>query len=96
MIQIQSAEQFTKAAERMRKERMHVRRAEQSLYEVVNKAKGHVYYVRFTRLNAQTFGSCTCKAGNPGNHRRPVVCKHLCATILFVRALREMRRREGH
>jgi hypothetical protein len=92
MIQIQAPEQITKAGERARKERMHVRRYEPSVYEVANKAKGHTYLVRFSRLHGQTFGSCTCEAGTPTKGQRvPLVCKHLFAAVLFIRAMRQMR-----
>jgi hypothetical protein len=92
MIQIQRKEQFTKAAERLQRERMGVRRAEAHMYEVTNKAKGHTYHVRFTNRDGQTFGSCDCPAGLRHN-RVPLVCKHLCAVIIYLRAIRRMRAR---
>jgi DNA polymerase II large subunit len=92
MIQIQRPEQFTKAQERITKEKLSVRRYESHLYEVTNKAKAHTYLVRFTRQNGQTFGTCTCEAGTPTHGQRvPLVCKHLFAAVLFIRALRQMR-----
>ncbi len=95
MIQIQRREQFTKAEARAKKEKMHVRRYEPSLYEVTNRAKGHSYLVRFERQDGKTFGTCTCEAETPHYGRRvPMVCKHLFAAVLYVRALREMRRHE--
>ena len=97
MIQIQRREQFTKAAERISREKMGVRRYEPHVYEVTNKAKGHAYLVRFEQRHGQTFGTCTCEAGTPTRGQRvPVVCKHLLAAVLFVRALRQMRARAGH
>ena len=97
MIQIQRAEQFAKAAERIAREKMGVRRYEPHVYEVTNKAKQHTYLVRFERHNGQTFGSCTCEAGTPTKGQRiPVVCKHLLAAVLFVRALRSMRAHAAH
>ena len=97
MIQIQRPEQFTKAAERAGRERQHVRRYEPSVYEVTNKVKGHTYLVRFSRVNGQTFGACTCEAGTPTRGQRvPLVCKHLFAAVLFVRALRQMRQHTAH
>lgn len=92
MIQIQSVEQFTRAAERLWNERMGVRRAEPHMYEVTNKAKGVRYHVRFTRLDGQLFAFCDCPAGLR-HGRQPLVCKHLAAVIIFLRAVREMRRR---
>ena len=91
MIQIQSAGQFTKAADRLRKEPQSIRRHEPGLYEVTNKAKGHAYHVRIERRDGLTFGSCTCKAGMR-HGRAPLACKHLAAVIIYLRAIREMRR----
>jgi uncharacterized Zn finger protein len=95
MIQIQRRARFTKAAERLQRERMGVRRSEAHLYEVTNKAKGHTYHVRFTRLDGQLFASCDCPAGIRHN-QKPLVCKHLAATIIYLRAIREMRRAASH
>jgi uncharacterized Zn finger protein len=92
MIQIQRAEQFTRAAERLQNERMSVRRAEAHLYEVTNKSKGVRYHVRFTRRDGSLFASCTCPAGLR-HGRQPLVCKHLAAAIIYLRAIRDMRRR---
>jgi uncharacterized Zn finger protein len=92
MIQIQSPEQFTKAAERLTRERMNVRRAEAHMYEVTNKAKGSRYHVRFTQRDGRTFASCDCPAGLR-HGRAPLVCKHLAAVVIYLRAIREMRKR---
>lgn len=92
MIQIQRAEQFTRAAERLQRERMNVRRYEPHMYEVTNKAKGHSYYVRFTCLDGSLFASCDCPAGLR-HGRQPLVFKHLAAVVIFLRAIRGMRRR---
>jgi hypothetical protein len=78
MIQIQRSEQFTRAAERLTREPQSIRRHEPHLYEVTNKAKGHTYHVRIERRNGLTFGSCTCEAGLPRNHRHePMVWQAL-------------------
>lgn len=91
MIRIQTAEQFTRAAERLTKEHHGVRRYEPGLYEVTNKTKGSQYHVRIERRDGMTFGSCTCPAGlRHGQH--PLVCKHLAAVVIFLRGLRAMRR----
>jgi hypothetical protein len=95
MIQIQRPEQFTKAAERLQREHMGVRRYEPHLYEVTNKTKGSRYHVRFTRRGGQTFASCDCPAGLR-HGRAPLVCKHLAAVVIFLRGLREMRERAMH
>jgi uncharacterized Zn finger protein len=97
MIQIQRREQFARAADRLNKEPQAIRRHEPHLYEVTNKAKGHTYHVRIERQNGQTFGTCTCEAGTPHTGRRvPQICKHLCAVVIYLRALRGMRRRTSH
>lgn len=95
MIQIQRPEQFTRAAERLRKEHHGVRRQEPHLYEVTNKTKGHSYHVRITRRGGMTFGSCTCPAGLR-HGQLPLICKHLAAVVMFLRALRAMRERATH
>jgi len=97
MIRIQRREQFTKAADRLNKEPQSIRRHEPGLYEVTNKAKGHTYHVRTSRENGHTFGTCTCEAGMPSKGRRvPVVCKHLSAVVIYLRALSAMRRAASH
>lgn len=95
MIQIQRRGQFEKAAERLNREPQSIRRREPHLYEVTNKRKGHTYHVRITRMNGETFGSCTCKAGLRHN-RAPLVCKHLAAVVIYLRALQAMRRAASH
>jgi uncharacterized Zn finger protein len=91
VIQIQSAAQFTRAAERLQHERMGVRRAEPHLYEVTNKSKGSQYHVRFTRTSAGLFASCDCAAGLR-HGRAPLMCKHVAAAVMVVRGIQEMRR----
>jgi uncharacterized Zn finger protein len=93
MIQIQRPEQFTKAADRLQREHMGVRRQEPHLYEVTNKTKGHSYHVRITRRGGAVFGSRTCPAGLR-HGRQPLVCKHLAAVVIFLRGIQQMRR--GH
>jgi hypothetical protein len=94
MIQIQSPRQFTRAAERLCSEHMRVTRHESGFYRVQNLTKNHTYFVRVSRRGGKTFGKCTCEAGTPTNRRGvPVVCKHLCAVVMLLRAVREMRRR---
>jgi uncharacterized Zn finger protein len=91
VIQIQNPDQFTKAAERLQRERMGVRRSEAHLYAVTNKAKGVTYNVRFTRQDDSLFASCDCPAGiRHGRH--PLVCKHLAAVVIFLRGIQQMRR----
>jgi uncharacterized Zn finger protein len=95
MIQIQRREQFTKAADRLNREPQSIRRQGPHLYEVTNKTKGTRYQVRITRMNGQTFGSCDCKAGLR-HHAAPLVCKHLAAVVIYLRALKAMRVRASH
>src|SRR2546423_2302855 len=93
MIQIQRRQQFEKAAARLMREPQSIRRHEPGLYIVTNKAKGHSYPVRVERRDGKTFITCGCEAGTP--HTRPhvpMVCKHAAALIIFLRAVREMRR----
>jgi uncharacterized Zn finger protein len=92
MIQIQSATQFTKAAERLQNERMGVRRAEPHMWEVTNKSKGTRYHVRFTRRDDSLFASCDCPAGTRHN-RAPLVCKHVAAVVMVLRGIQEARQR---
>lgn len=93
MIQVRRREQFEKAAARLAKEPQSIRRHEPGLYVVTNKAKGSSYAVRVERTGGRTFITCGCEAGTP--HRRPhvpQVCKHAAAVIIFLRAVRAMRR----
>jgi hypothetical protein len=94
MIQIQSARQFARAAERLRTEPQSIRRHEPGLWLVTNKVKNNTYAVRIERRDGLSFITCGCEAGSPrkGN-RAPMVCKHAAALIIFLRGLREMRRR---
>ena len=95
MIEIQSRSQFERAAARLTKEPQSIRRHEPGLYIVTNKAKGTSYPVRVERRDGKAFITCGCEAGTPGrrNHK-PLVCKHAAAVIIFLRAVRAMRR--GH
>jgi hypothetical protein len=97
MIEIQRREQFSKAAERLRSEPQSIKRHESGLWLVTNKKKQHTYAVRVERKDGKTFITCGCEAGSPTKGRRvPVVCKHAAAIILFLRAVREMRRASSH
>ena len=93
MIQIQRRQQFEKAAARLTREPQSIRRHEPGLYIVTNKTKGTSYPVRVERREGKTFITCGCEAGTP--HKRPhvpMVCKHAAALIIFLRAVRKMRR----
>ena len=92
MIQIQSRSQFEKAAARLTKEPQSIRRHEPGLWMVTNKTKGTQYPVRVERVKGLPFVTYGCPAGTPEGNRRPLVCKHAAAVVLFLRAVREMRR----
>ena len=95
MIQIQSKQQFTKAIERARRERMLVRFLRFREYAVTNRTNGCRYFVTFEVKGGKRFRTCSCEAGTPmrGNHR-PIVCKHLLAALTVHAAL--MSQRRGH
>ncbi|MFL6283548.1 MAG: hypothetical protein ACJ74Q_10455 [Pyrinomonadaceae bacterium] len=92
-IQIQRPQQFERAVERLRTERQFVQRYEKNFYRVTNRAKNHTYYVRIESKHGRLFGTCGCEAGTPSRAGAwPVVCKHLCAVVLYLRAIQTMRR----
>jgi uncharacterized Zn finger protein len=90
MIQIQSKQQFERAAARLQKERMKVRRAEPHMWAVTNTAKGVTYHVRFTRNDSGLFASCDCKAGLR-HGRAPLMCKHVAAAVMVLRGIQQAR-----
>jgi hypothetical protein len=93
MIQIQRREVWTKAAERLKSEPQSIKRHESGLWLVTNKVKNNTYAVRVERRDGRTFITCGCEAGSPTKGRRvPMACKHAAAVIVFLRAVREMRR----
>lgn len=96
MIQIQRREQFARAAERLHNEPQSIRRHEPGLYVVTNKTKGTSYPVRVERLAGKPFITCGCEAGTPSRNHAPMVCKHAAALIIYLRAIREMRRHQSH
>lgn len=97
MIQVQRPEQFARAAERLRTEPQTIRRHERDLYIITNKVKGHAYAARVTHRDGKTFIQCGCEAGTPTKGKRvPVVCKHMAALGIFLRAVRSMRRASSH
>lgn len=95
MIQLTGPRQFERAAERIARERHHVARHETNLFRVTNRSKSHTYFVRFERRDGKTFAHCDCEAGHPTTSRRvPIICKHVFAACLFIKAVSGMRR--GH
>ncbi len=92
MIQIQRREQFTKAIERARKERI-VQPLRFREYVVTNRTRGTRYVVMFEVVNGKKFGTCSCEAGSPMHGNRvPIVCKHLLAALTVHTALMSQRR----
>lgn len=89
MIQIQSAAQLTRAAERLANERMGGRWFEPHACEVTNKMKGARYYVRFTRRDGNLLASFGCSVGLRHGHRL-LVCKHLAAVVISLREIQQM------
>ncbi len=88
MIQITSANQFKSAAERAQKERMLVQPAGLRRFFVTNRQKETRYEVFFCKLSGKFFGVCNCAAGTPMHSNRiPLMCKHLYAAYLVLRAL---------
>ncbi len=79
MIQIQSAEQFTKAAERAKASDLLVQASTIfRQYFVTNRSTGARYTVNFFVRGGDRFGHCTCKGGE-----RNLVCKHLSPALSF-------------
>jgi uncharacterized Zn finger protein len=73
---------------------MRIARHEPDFYSVENSTKGCTYHVGIERHEGATFGTCTCEAGTPSRRNsRPLVCKHLAAIVICLRAIQEMRKR---
>jgi hypothetical protein len=93
MIQIQRPEQFRRAAERLLDEPQSIRRHEPGLWLVTNKKKNNTYTVRVEQRDGRSFITCGCEAGTPTKGRRvPMICKHAAALIIYLRAIRAMKR----
>ena len=91
MIQIMGREQFRRAGERARSERMMVRPVAECEYTVANQSKDTTYRVRFLSINGKAFGNCDCLAGRPERGDAvPMVCKHLYAAAVVHVALARM------
>jgi hypothetical protein len=93
MIEIQNPNVWKRAFEKLLTERQSIRRHEPGLWLVTNLTKNNGYAVRVERKDGKTFITCGCEAGSPTTSRRiPMPCKHAGAVILFLRAIRGMRR----
>ena len=75
MIELESAQQLSKATERAKASNLFVQPSGQfRMYYVTNRDNGNRYTVNFFVRNGKRYGHCDCKAGM--NH---VACKHLSA-----------------
>ncbi len=75
MVQLQSAEQLSKATERARASKLFVQPTGLfRQYRVTNRENGNSYTVDFFLRGGKRFGHCTCKGGTAG-----FACKHLSA-----------------
>lgn len=75
MIQLQSAEQLSKATARAKSANLFVQPTNlHRQYTVTNRDNGNQYLVDFFLRNGKRFGHCSCKAGE-----RNLACKHLSA-----------------
>jgi hypothetical protein len=73
MIELQSAEQLSKATERAKAGKLLVQPSTfLRQYHVTNRETGARYTVDFFFRNGKRFGHCSCKAG-----ARNIACKHL-------------------
>lgn len=73
MIELQSADQLSKATARAKAGNLFVQPTTlHRQYRVTNRDNGNQYTVDFFVRNGKRFGNCTCKAGE-----RNLVCKHL-------------------
>lgn len=93
MIELQSAEQLSRATARAKAGKLFVQPSTLlRQYHVTNRETGARYTVDFfIRKDGKRFGHCTCKAGE-----RNLVCKHLSAAagyhIMRMSARREAQR----
>lgn len=75
MIQLQSAEQLSRATERAKAGKLFVQTTSIfRQYRVTNRESGAEYTVNFFVRDSKRFGHCTCKAGTNN-----MACKHLSA-----------------
>ena len=79
MIRIQRKEQFAKAIERARKERMFVRPIRFREYAVTNKSNGRRYVVMFEVVGGKRFG--TCSPVRRGARCAAIMCRSFAGTF---------------
>jgi len=93
MIELQSADQLSKATERAKSGKLFVQPSPLlRQYHVTNRETGARYTVDFfVRKDGKRYGHCTCKAGE-----RNLACKHLSAAagyhVMRMSAKRESQR----
>lgn len=92
MIQLQSAEQLTKATERAKASSLFVQPTNlHRQYRVTNRETGACYTVNFfVHKDGRRFGHCTCKAG-----AQNLACKHLSAAAGY-HVMKMSAQREAH
>jgi uncharacterized Zn finger protein len=74
MVEMKTADDLSKAAERARHSKLFVQVIQWRQYRVTNRESGAEYTVNFFVRDGKRFGHCTCKAGMVN-----VICKHLAA-----------------
>jgi hypothetical protein len=89
MIEIQNADQLSRATERAKSSKLFVQPSTLlRQYRVTNKKTGARYTVDFfVRKDGKRFGHCSCKAGE-----RKLACKHLSAAAGYHMMLMSARR----
>jgi hypothetical protein len=92
MIELQNANQLSKATNRAKAGKLFVQPSNLfRQYHVTNRETGARYVVDFFIRNGKRFGHCTCKAGE-----RNLACKHLSAAagyhVMRMSAQREAQR----
>jgi hypothetical protein len=92
MIELQSAEQLSKATERAKSGNLLVQPTTlHRQYRVTNRDNGNQYTVDFFVRNSKRYGHCSCIAG-----MRNLACKHLSAAagyhVMRMSAQREAQR----
>lgn len=86
MIELKSAEQLGKAADRAKAGRLFVRFVRFRQFWVENRKTGATYDVNFFVRSGRRFGHCTCKGG-----ARSLACKHLAAAAAVQTGIAAMR-----
>jgi uncharacterized Zn finger protein len=86
MIQLNSAEQLSRAIGRAKAGSLFVRFVQFRQFRVENRQTGAAYNVNFFVRDGRRFGHCDCKGGERG-----LVCKHLAAAAAVQIGIAAMR-----